>query len=57
MRRGELVVAVNFGDQPTELLVDGDLELLFRTPAGPTLSDARLDLPAHAGVLMGPARR
>jgi maltooligosyltrehalose trehalohydrolase len=56
MRRGELLVAVNFGDASADLLVDGERDLLFRTPAGPTLSDGRLDLPAHAGVLLGPAR-
>jgi maltooligosyltrehalose trehalohydrolase len=56
MRRGDLLVAVNFGDASADLLVDGELEPLFRTPAGPTLSDGRLDLPAHAGVLLGPAR-
>ena len=57
MRRGDLLVAVNFGDEAAELLVEGDYDLLFRTPARPTLSDGRLDLPRHAGVLLGPARR
>jgi maltooligosyltrehalose trehalohydrolase len=63
LRRRELLVAVNFGEEPAELLLDpstssghrGDLTLLFRTPAGPTISDARLHLPPHAGALLGPA--
>src|SRR4051812_11434238 len=55
MRRGDLLVAVNFGDEAAQLLVEGDHDLLFRTPAGPSLSDGRLDLPPHAGVLLGPA--
>jgi maltooligosyltrehalose trehalohydrolase len=57
LRRNDLLVVVNFGDQPTQLLVDGDLELLFRTPSRPTLADGRLELPPHAGVLLGPAGR
>ncbi len=57
LRRGDLLIAVNFGDQPTELVVEGDLDLLFRTPNRPSVTDGRLSLPPHAGVLMGPARR
>jgi maltooligosyltrehalose trehalohydrolase len=57
MRRGDLLIAINFGDEPAELLVEGELELLFRTPARPTLSDGRLELPRHAGVLLGPGGR
>ena len=55
MRRGDLLMVVNFGDEPAELVVDGDLDVLFRTPSRPTLSDGRLHLPPHAGVLLGPA--
>jgi maltooligosyltrehalose trehalohydrolase len=55
MRRGGLLMVVNFGDEPTELIVEGDLDLLFRTPSRPTLADGRVQLPPHAGVLLGPA--
>jgi len=52
MRRGDVLVAVNFGDQPAEVSVDADLELVFRTPSQPTLADGVLHLPAHAGALL-----
>ena len=55
LRRGDLLVVVNFGDDPTELIVEGDLTLLFRTPSRPELADGRLSLPPHAGALLGPA--
>ena len=55
MRRNELLLVVNFGDAPTELLVDGDLDLLFRTPGRPTLAEGRLELPRHTGALLGPS--
>jgi maltooligosyltrehalose trehalohydrolase len=54
MRRGEVLLAVNFGDEPAELPVDDDLTLLFRTPSLPDLSGGRLSLPPHAGALLGP---
>jgi maltooligosyltrehalose trehalohydrolase len=54
MRRGEVLMAVNFGDEPAELPVDDDLTLLFRTPSLPDLSGGRLSLPPHAGALLGP---
>jgi maltooligosyltrehalose trehalohydrolase len=56
LRRGDLVIAVNFGDEPAELVVEGDLDPLFRTPSLPTLEHGRLHLPRHAGVMLGPAR-
>ncbi len=53
MRRGDLLVVVNFGDDAAEVTVDqGDV--LFETPSGVSLSDGRLRLPAHAGALLGP---
>ena len=55
LRRGDLLVVVNFGDDPAELIVEGDLTLLFRTPSRPELADGRLSLPPHAGALLGPA--
>jgi hypothetical protein len=54
MRRGDVLVAVNFGKEPAEVSVDADLELVFRTPSQPTLADGRLHLPAHAGALLAP---
>ncbi len=56
MRRGSLLMVVNFGDEPAELIVEGDLDVLFRTPSRPTLTDGRIQLPPHAGALLGPAR-
>ncbi len=54
MRRGDVLVAVNFGEEPAELSVDADLDLVFRTPSQPTLADGLLHLPAHAGALLAP---
>jgi maltooligosyltrehalose trehalohydrolase len=55
MRRRETLMVVNFGDQPAEVAVAEDLELVFSTPSRPTLSDGRLKLPAHAGALLAAA--
>jgi maltooligosyltrehalose trehalohydrolase len=52
MRRGDVLMAVNFGDRPVELAVGEDHELVFRTPSLPSLSDGQLHLPAHAGALL-----
>ena len=38
---------------PPSCCLEGDHELLFRTPSRPTLSDGRLELPRHAGVSAG----
>ena len=46
-------MVVNFGDDPAELLVDGELDLLFRTPGQPTLADGGC-ASAHAGALLAP---
>ena len=54
MRRGDVLVVVNFGEEPAELSVDPDLDLVFRTPSRPTLADGVLHLPAHAGALLAP---
>ena len=46
MRRGDLLVAVNFGERARRARSSrATSSLLFRTPVGPTLSDGRLDLP------------
>jgi maltooligosyltrehalose trehalohydrolase len=50
LRRGGLLIAVNFSDLPVTLPESG--ELLFTTPTPPTVSPAGLTLPAHSGVLL-----
>jgi maltooligosyltrehalose trehalohydrolase len=59
MWRGELLVAVNFGDDPVELEVPA-AAVLFATPAGPdvgtVIEAGTLPLPAHAAVLLAPGR-
>ena len=57
LRRGSLLVVVNFGDEPAELLIAGDHDLLFRTPSGPTFADGRIQLPPHSGALLDGAGR
>ena len=52
LRRSNVLTVVNFGEQPFEVTVDEDLDLVFRTPSRPTLSHGRLLLPAHAGALL-----
>ncbi len=56
MRRGAVLMVVNFGSRATEIAVDGDLEVVFGTPSVPGLSESTLRLPAHAGAMLGPAR-
>lgn len=53
MRRGELAVVVNFGDQEARLPVE-QRRLLFETESGVALGDGTLTLPAHAGALLAP---
>ncbi|MQW77635.1 malto-oligosyltrehalose trehalohydrolase [Nocardioides sp. dk4132] len=53
MRRGSLLVAVNFGDAEAVLPVGPDRAALFSTPAGATLHADTLTLPPHAGALLG----
>jgi maltooligosyltrehalose trehalohydrolase len=55
LRRHDVLMVVNFGDQPAEVAVDADLDLVFRTPSRPTLTDGQLTLPPHAGALLAPA--
>ena len=51
MRRGRLLVLVNFGDEPMTTKT-GDAELLFETESGVDLADGSITLPAHAGALL-----
>ena len=53
MRRGALVVLVNFGDRPLATEV-GDVELLFETESGVEVDGRVVRLPAHAGALVRP---
>ena len=50
LRRGDLLLAVNFGSAPATLPESGDL--LFTTPSTASVGADGLTLPAHAGVLL-----
>ena len=50
LRRGDLVLAVNFGTEPTTLPESG--ALLFTTPTAASVGSGGLSLPAHAGALV-----
>jgi maltooligosyltrehalose trehalohydrolase len=52
LRRGPLMIAVNFADAPATVPASG--ELLFTTPSAATLGPGGLALPPHAGALVGP---
>lgn len=52
MARGDLLVALNLGEQPATLDV-GERPVLFATPAGGQVRDGVAVLPPHAGVLLG----
>ncbi len=54
MSRGELIVVVNFGDEPATVEV-APCELAFETESGVDLNGGGLMLPAHAGALLVPA--
>jgi maltooligosyltrehalose trehalohydrolase len=52
MRRGEFLVAVNFGDRAATVPTEQEAELLFATGDDVTSYDGRVRLPAHAGALV-----
>ena len=52
MRRGDLLLAVNFGDQPAYVAVDEASDLLVGTGDDVDCADGRLALPPHAGALV-----
>jgi maltooligosyltrehalose trehalohydrolase len=56
MRRGDLEVVVNFGDDAAKIDLAGPGELLFGTGDGVSLDATGLSLAAHAGALVAPAR-
>jgi maltooligosyltrehalose trehalohydrolase len=53
MRRGRLLVVINFGDEPASVAVGDDAGLLFATGEGVEVDQAQLVLPGHAGALVG----
>lgn len=52
VRRGVVVIAVNFGVREAVLDLAGEHELLWATPAGATVAGPELVLPPHAGALL-----
>ena len=54
MTRGDLLVVVNFGDEPATVEV-GHRDLVFETESGVDLDGGELTLPPHAGALLAPA--
>ena len=50
LRRGRLLIAVNFSDAPATVPVTG--EVVFTTPTTATLEEAGVLLPPHGGVLL-----
>ena len=57
MRRGAVVVAVNFGDREAALDLGGHgYDVLWTTPSGATTSAGVVSLPAHAGAVLVPLR-
>ena len=51
VRRGDVTVVVNAGDDPLRLELPGEHELLFTTPNGASYDGSVLEVPNHAGVL------
>jgi maltooligosyltrehalose trehalohydrolase len=51
MRRGDLLVLVNFGDRDWTREI-GEADLLFETESGVDLAGGSITLPAHAGALL-----
>jgi maltooligosyltrehalose trehalohydrolase len=54
MRRGDVVVLVNFGSEPARVEVGAGLDLRFETESGVKLDGTTVSLPAHAGALLAP---
>ena len=54
MRRGEVVVLVNFGTEHVTTEVEPRLELRFETESGVDLDGTTVTLPGHAGALLVP---
>ena len=55
MARGDLLIAINFGDDEAWVEIgEADWSLLFHTGSGATLSAGAVTLPPHVGVLLAP---
>ncbi len=54
MRRGRVVVAVNFSNAPVTVDLGGDHALQWATPASATVVPGGVELPAHAGAMLMP---
>ncbi len=53
MRRGSLLVVVNFGEERASVNVPADADLLFASGEGVHVDHTELVLPPHAGALVG----
>ena len=51
MRRGDLLVVVNTGEEPATLDV-AEREVLFETPTGVRVDGGTVTVPPHAGALL-----
>ncbi len=56
MRRGEVVVLVNFGERPATARVDPVLELRFATGTGVRQGGTEVTVPRHVGALLAAPR-
>jgi maltooligosyltrehalose trehalohydrolase len=54
MRRGDVAVAVNFGESTADVDLGSAHELLWTTPAGASTVGSRVMLPPHAGAVCRP---
>jgi malto-oligosyltrehalose trehalohydrolase len=54
MRRGDVVVAVNFGDLEVSVDLGAYSELVWSTPAGASIAGSTVVLPPHAGAVLAP---
>ena len=52
MRRGAVIVVVNFSDTATAVDLGGEHEVLFATPAGASVAPTGVELPGRAGALL-----
>jgi maltooligosyltrehalose trehalohydrolase len=53
LRRGDVVVAVNFGDSEATVDLGSDHEVRWATPSGATSEGGHVVLPPHAGAVLG----
>jgi maltooligosyltrehalose trehalohydrolase len=53
LRRGTVVVAINFGDEAVSIDLGAEHEVRWATPSGATSEVGSVLLPAHAGAVLG----